>query len=575
MCPGISLWTVQHQPRLAIFYGKLAVNVFQEMYGHLYVLTEELQASFLTAKAPVYRALAEVLITEGRLPEAQQVLDLLKTEEYLDFIRRDATDATALQGRAALTPEEATWAQRYAAITDRVAALGAERGTLRTLPTRTATEDARLAQLEADLAAATWAFQQFLTDLQKELGQTPMAQEKLFQLLETQGLVADLRDLGPGTVALYTLVGPTTSHVLLITPDVQLVRAVPITAADLSRKVLAFRVALEAVRRQATPPDPRPLAHELYTLLVAPIAADLRAVQARTLLWSLDGVLRYLPLAALYDGEHYLVESYALVIFTPASQPRWKDAPQPRWRVLGLGVSKEHAPFPALPGVVSELRGIIRDVAQGTTEGVLPGTIQLDEAFTNPAMLAALRQGYPVVHIASHFQLQPGDETASFLLLGDGSRLSLAQIKTWPTVFGGVDLLTLSACNTATGGTEADGKEVEGLSVLAQRQGAKAVIATLWPVEDTSTQALMQAFYQRRATQLGLSKAEALRQAQLQLLVGQGSRGTQSEPGRGLQLDPESMQAPEEPAPPFVPQPQAPYAHPYYWAPFMLMGNWR
>jgi CHAT domain-containing protein len=363
--------------------------------------------------------------------------------------------------------------------------------------------------------------------------------------------------------------------VLLITPDVQLVRDVPIAAADLSRKVLAFRVAIEAVQRQAAPPDPRPLAHELYTLLVAPIVADLRAVQARTLLWSLDGVLRYLPLAALYDGEHYLVESYALVIFTPASQPRWKDAPQPRWRALGLGVSKEHAPFPALPGVVGELRGIIRDVAQGATEGVLPGTIQMDEAFTTPAMLAALRQSYPVVHIASHFQLLPGDETASFLLLGDGSRLSLAQIKTWPTVFGGVDLLTLSACNTATGGTEVDGKEVEGFSVLAQRQGAKAVIATLWPVEDTSTQALMQAFYQKRATQPGLSKVEALRQAQLQLLVGQGPRGAQREPGRGLQLDPESMQAPEEPAPPFVTQPQAPYAHPYYWAPFMLMGNWR
>ena len=360
-----------------------------------------------------------------------------------------------------------------------MAALGAERSTLRARPTRTAAEDARLAQLDADLTAATWAFQRFLTDLRTALGQTPLAQEKLFQLRETQGLVADLRDLGPGTVALYTLVGPTTTHVLLITPDVQLARAVPITAADLSRKVFAFREALAAVRRRAAPPDPRPLAHELYDLLVAPVAADLRAVHAQTLLWALDGVLRYLPLAALYDGEHYLVERYGLVLFTPASQPRWKDAPQPHWRALGLGVSKAYPPFAALPGVVGELRGIIRDSAQGATEGVLPGTIELDEAFTHPALLAALRQGYPVVHIASHFQLEPGDETASFVLLGDGSRLSLAEITTWPTLFAGVDLLTLSACNTAIGGTEADGKEVEGLGVLAQRQGAKAVVATL------------------------------------------------------------------------------------------------
>jgi CHAT domain-containing protein len=531
----------QHQPRLAIFYGKQAVNVFQGIRGALRPLAQELQEGFLTARAPVYRELAEVLIAEGRLLEAQQVLDLLKEEEYLDFVRRDATATAALQGRATLTPEEARWAERYTVIADQVAALGAERGTLRALPTRTAAEEARLAQLEADLMAANWAFQQFLAELQTELGRVPLAQEKLFHLRETQGLIADLRDVGPGTVALYTLVSDRAYRVLLITPDVQLAREVPIAAVDLSRKVLAFREVIEAARHRVFPPDPRPLAHELYELLIAPVAADLHAVQAQTLLWSLDGVLRYLPLAALYDGERYLTERYALVVFTPASQARLKDAPQPRWQALGLGVSKAHAPFPALPGVINELRSIIRDPAQGATEGVLPGTIQLDEAFTSPAMLAALRQRYPVVHIASHFQLQPGDETASFLLLGDGSRLSLSQVKTWPTVFGGVDLLTLSACNTAAGGAEMDGKEVEGFGVLAQRQGAKAVVATLWPVEDASTQELMQTFYRLRDTQPGISKAEALRQAQLRLLTGTGPLvATSNAPERGLQTRSES-----------------------------------
>jgi CHAT domain-containing protein len=384
--------------------------------------------------------------------------------------------------------------------------------------------------------------------------------------------MADLRDLGPGTVALYTLVGAEKSHVLLITPDVQLAREVPIPAADLSRKVLAFREVLEAVRRQPSPPDPRPLAQELYDLLVGPVAPDLRAVRARTLMWSLDGVLRYLPLAALHDGERYLVERYALVGFTPASQSRWKDASLPWRQALGLGVSKAHAPFPALPGVVRELRGIIRDPAQGATEGVLPGTIKLDEAFTGPEMLAALRQGYPVVHIASHFRLHPGDETASFLLLGDGSRLSLAQVKTWPTVFGGVDLLTLSACHTATGGTEADGKEVEGFAVLAQRQGAKAVVATLWPVEDVSTKEVMQTFYRLRDTQPGLSKAEALQQAQRQLLAGLEplitATGTRDSA-------PEHTRSPAAPLPPLAQNPQASYAHPYFWAPFVLIGNWQ
>jgi CHAT domain-containing protein len=149
---------------------------------------------------------------------------------------------------------------------------------------------------------------------------------------------------------------------------------------------------------------------------------------------------------------------------------------------------------------------------------VLPGTIRLDEAFTQESMLSGLRQRPPVVHVASHFQFQPGNETNSALLLGDGSFLSLAQIKSLPDVFGGVELLTLSACNTATGGSGANGKEVEGFGVLAQRQGAKAVVASSWPVADRSTKELMQDFCRLREVKTGTSKAEALRQAQLKLM---------------------------------------------------------
>jgi CHAT domain-containing protein len=363
---------------------------------------------------------------------------------------------------------------------------------LRAKPARTADETQRLNALETDLAVARQAFEQFLAHLQLEVWQAPQVQERIARLAEeSQGLMDALRDLGPGTVALYTLVTDTAYHVILTTPTVQLARERAIGAGGLARTVHAFRQALDPDTRGSVLGDPRPLARELYQILVAPIAQDLRQAQATTLMWSLDGVLRYLPLAALHDGEQYLLERYRLAVFTPASATRLKDQPRSPWSGVGFGVSKAHGRFPALPTVPDELRGIFREPAQRSSEGVLPGLVQLDEAFTEAALRAALRQSHPVVHIASHFQLHPGDDTASVLLLGDGSHLPLAQLKTWPQPFQGVELLTLSACNTAVGGKGAEGKEVEGLAVLAQRQGAKAVVATLWPVVDASTTALM------------------------------------------------------------------------------------
>jgi CHAT domain-containing protein len=413
--------------------------------------------------------------------------------------------------------------------------------------------------------------------VQAELRQAPQPSDTIHRLVEeSQGLMDALRELDPGTVALHTLVSETAYRVILTTPEVQIARETPITAADLNRLVLAFREVLAPAREGGALPDPRPLARELYQTVVAPVAQDLHQAHAQTLLWSLDGVLRYLPLAALHDGEQYLLERYRLVVFTPASHTRLKDLPRPQWTGLGVGVSKAHAYFAALPAVPEELRSIIRDPTQPEPQGVLPGTIHLDEAFTAPVLRAALRQGYPVVHIASHFQFRPGDETASFLLLGDGSHLTLAQLKTWPQPFQGVDLLTLSACNSALIGVAAEGTEVEGFAVLAQRQGAKAVVATLWAVADKSTQTLMQTFYRLRENQPGLPKVEALRQAQLALLRGTGqSVGAVTTEVRGLDLVQAGSRATPGVLPRFTPDLQAPYAHPFYWAPFLLIGNWR
>ena len=568
-------WKAGNQLPLAIYFGKQAVNTYQEIRSNLRPLDAESQRSFLKSKEQTYRELADLLISEGRLPEAEQVIRMLKEEEFFEFIRRDENSSPKAV-KAALTPEEQAIEKRYREIADHVAELGSERGSLIEKKTRTPEEEQRLARLEADLVVAGNAFQNFLSHLESELGKSADSNSKVFALRESQGLMEDLRELGKGTVALYTLVGEDKYRMILTTADFQKGYEYPIKAADLSRKVLAFRDVLQNPKL-----DPLPLAQELYKILVGPVAKDLQGAKAQMLMWSLDGVLRYLPVAALNDGKQYLVEQYRNVVYTPASQARLKDVPSRQWKALGLGVTRAHGErIPALPGVAEEMRGIIRDEGQGggsAKGGVLPGVVKLDEQFTQETMLAGLRQRPPVVHVASHFQFQPGNETNSALLLGDGSFLSLAQIKSLPNVFGGVELLTLSACNTATGGSGANGKEVEGFGVLAQRQGAKAVVASLWPVSDASTKMLMQDFYRLREARTDTTKGEALRQAQLRLLRGEASveaaKATAQTADRKILH--EEKQAGAGNRLPFKADTKRPYAHPYYWAPFILIGNWK
>ena len=557
-------WKARNQAPLAIYFGKQAINAYQEIRANLRTLDSESQQSFLKSKEQRYRDLADLLIAEGRLPEAEQVIRMLKEEEYFDFIRRDESNSPKTE-KAALTPEETALDKRYREIADKLTEIGTERSTLLDKKGRTPIEEQHLAKLETDLVVAGNAFQKFLDQLSSELSSSKESSGKVFQLRESQGLMEDLRELGKGVVALYTLVGEDKYRVILTTADFQKGYEYPIKAEELNRKVLAFRDVLQNPKI-----DPLPLAQELYKILVGPVAKDLQGMKAQMVRWSLDGVLRYLPVAALHDGKQYLVERYRTAVFTPASQSRLRVEPSRKWTALGLGVTKAHGlTIPALPGVLEEMHGIIQTA--GTKTGVLPGSIKLDEAFTQEAMLAELRKRNPVVHIASHFRFQPGNETNSALLLGDGNFLSLAQIKSLPNVFAGVDLLTLSACNTATGGSGANGKEVEGFGVLAQRQGAKAVVASLWPVADRSTKNLMQEFYKLREAKADVTKVEALRQAQIKLLRGELQVTGETLAARSI-IHEEDKTAN---LPKFKVDPKAPYAHPYYWAPFILIGNWK
>ena len=115
-----------------------------------------------------------------------------------------------------------------------------------------------------------------------------------------------------------------------------------------------------------------------------------------------------------------------------------------------------------------------------------------------------------------------------------------------------VDLVVLSACQTAVGDIWGNGEEILGFGYQIQRTGARAVIASLWSVDDGGTQILMNLFYNILSTS-NVTKAEALQQAQIAMLTGDLS---------GVDLDPSRLARPIET-----------YRHPRYWSPFILIGN--
>jgi CHAT domain-containing protein len=277
-------------------------------------------------------------------------------------------------------------------------------------------------------------------------------------------------------------------------------------------------------------------------------------------------------MAALYDGKQYVVQKYGTVTITPVSIPHLNEKPNVHaMRTVAMGISRKYEDgLPALPAVAAELKRVVHDPKVQGANGVLPGTILLNDQFTEKGMESVLGAQHTVVHIASHFVFKPGDDSESYLLLsgqgegGAGYHLTVADFRdNQQLALDDTDLLTLSACETGVSGNAGNGREVDGLGTTAQLKGAKAVISSLWSVNDASTGQLMGDFYKRWATGAGsVPKVEALRQAQLDFLLARAKPGAGAS-NRGLVM--------EKAATPAL----GGYMHPYYWAPFVLMGNWR
>jgi CHAT domain-containing protein len=300
--------------------------------------------------------------------------------------------------------------------------------------------------------------------------------------------------------------------------------ATPLSQTQVESTVLELRNAL----RQEYSKKFLSVSQQVYDWLIRPIEADLAKSGVKTLVFLLDGSLRNIPMATLHDGKEYIVEKYALAL-TPGLQlldP--KPLVRQQIKVLTAGITEGRQDFSPLPNVELELKEIQAEV---------PSTVLLNQTFTSSNLQKEIKSSsFPVVHLATHGQFSSKAED-TFILTWD-DRINIKQLnnvlKTRDlTESSIIELLVLSACQTAVG----DKRAALGLAGMAVRAGARSTLASLWSVNDAATASFMIQFYQNLADNK-VTKAEAVRRAQLSLL-----------------------QNPE-------------YSHPYFWAPFILVGNW-
>lgn len=538
------------QSEAAIFFGKRAINEIQEMRSTLLGLDAKVQFRYGKIKSPVYQDLAGLLVDVGRLPEAQQVLTMLKENELQEFTRRAAIEDSRLT-RAELTDEQAGWSREVEAATLEIGALGGELARLDSLRRLGVLDDGGRAQAESlrlkvDMVQATFLRTIQRISLEANATKRVHAAEVQERVLRARTglrtLMSTLSMKGHSrAICLQYLITEKKLYILVTTPEVQFVRTVAVTEARVNSSVAAFTGMLLDPRT-----NPVLSARALYRLLFDPVRADLDRLRADTLMVSLMGTLRYVPFAALHDGKDYLVHRFSIAVVTDAAITQGLDVPKFDWNIAGLGVASQVSQeFEPLPAVRDELKNIVRSTIGG--KGILPGQAYLDEDFTAARYRTTVLEQPSVIHIASHFKFAANSDVRSFLLLGDGTRLSLHEMMREAYRFSGLELLALSACETGRSGeTDSGGREVESLATLAQNQGASAVLATLWSVADRSTGLLMEKFYKIRQSKPGMSKAESLRQAQL-FIINESDQPINSRP---------------------------PYSHPYFWAPFILFGNW-
>jgi CHAT domain-containing protein len=337
--------------------------------------------------------------------------------------------------------------------------------------------------------------------------------------------VAKIETISTTAAVIYIIPLADRTEILVGMPSGRIERVKsPVTSAQIEETATAFRFNLE----NRTTDEYLEQATQMYDWLIKPLLPLIDHQKIDTLVFVPDGALRTIPMAALSDGEHFLVEKYAIATTPGLTLMEPKPLGQVRHNLIINGLSDGVQGFPGLPYVPEEVKKI---------NDLYGGPEYLNGQFNKPNIQKEFSaDNYSIVHIASHGHFD-SDASKSYVLTYDG-KLSLddierlirpSQLRDQP-----VEMLTLSACQTAAG----DDRAALGLAGIAVKAGARSAFATLWCVNDETSSVLVGDFYTNLHNQAGISKAQALQLAQIKLLT-----------------DPH-------------------YRHPCYWAPYLIIGNW-
>ncbi|MGK7901353.1 MAG: CHAT domain-containing protein [Hormoscilla sp.] len=297
--------------------------------------------------------------------------------------------------------------------------------------------------------------------------------------------------------------------------------------AEIEKTILRMRTALTSRRMRILIRRFWQPSQQLYDWLIRPISAELGASEVETIVFVLDGALRNIPMAALYDGDEYLAQKYSVALAPGLQLVDPKPLAREELTILTAGLSAARQGFSALPGVELELEKI---------QASAPTEVLLNQSFTDANFQTAINAfPFPVVHLATHGEFSSAAED-TFVLTWD-DRINAKELEDLLRREieddRAIELLVLSACQTAAG----DKRAALGLAGVAVRAGARSTVGSLWLVSDEATSKLMTQFYQELAN-TEVTKAEALRRAQESVL--QDER----------------------------------FSHPYFWSAFILVGNW-